>query len=97
MPAVKDPHAVLLKMITDTKAELLVTQAALAVALSELAKLSPDPRNYVADAEMRILVMGHAVGEGMAGSETRPEAMSGVADRIANWAEMLVREKVPAA
>lgn len=96
MPVTKDPHDILLRMITDTRAELLVTQAALAVALSESARLSADPPNCVADAAMRILAMGDAVGDGMAGSEVRPEAMSLVADRIARWAEMLVREKTPA-
>jgi hypothetical protein len=77
-------------MVTEVKAELLVTQAALAVALAGLARLSADPKASVAEVAMEILVFGRAVGSGLNGPTARPEAMSAVADRIAGWAEAMV-------
>ena len=88
-----DPVGDLVRMVTEVKAELLVTQAALAVALSGLARLTADPKACVAETAMEILVFGRAVGSGMNGAMARPEVMSAAADRIANWAETMVAAK----
>ena len=85
-----EPLGDLVRMVTEVKAELLVTQAALAVALAGIARLAADPKACVADAAMEILVFGQAVGNGLSGPLARPEVVSAAADRIANWAESMV-------
>lgn len=77
--------------VVELRAELMVTQAALASAIAEIARLGPEPKAAVADAVSRLLGFADAAAAGLRGQPlVRPEIPTGAALRIAEWAEGLV-------
>jgi hypothetical protein len=72
----------------ELRAELLVTQAALAGALAELARQDPEPNAAMGDTVTRLLGFAGAAASGLAGQPgARPRAVTDAAARIAAWAE----------
>jgi hypothetical protein len=77
--------------IVELRAELTVTQAALAAAMAEIAKLGPDPKPNLGDAVSRLLGFAEAAAAGLQGQPlVRPQAPTDAALRMADWAEGLL-------
>jgi hypothetical protein len=74
--------------LLELRAELLVTQAALAGALAELARREPEPGAALGDAVTRLLGFAGAAASGLVGQPgARPRAVTDAAARLAAWAE----------
>jgi hypothetical protein len=83
--------------IVELRAELMVTQAALAAAMTEIARLAPEPKLMLADAVSRLLGFADAAAAGLQGQPlVRPEAPTSAALRMADWAEGLLASGVQA-
>lgn len=77
--------------VLELKAELMVTQAALAAAMAEIARLGPDPRPALAEAVARLLGFAEAAAAGLRGQNpANPQAPTAAALRMADWAEGLL-------
>lgn len=77
--------------VMELRAELTVTQAALAAAMAEIAKLTPEPKPALGDAVARLLGFADAAAAGLAGQAmVRPQAPTQAALRMADWAEGLL-------
>jgi hypothetical protein len=77
--------------VVELRAELTVTQAALASAMAEIARLSPEPRPNLADAVSRLLGFAEAAAAGLQGQRlVRAQAPTDAAVRMADWAEGLL-------
>lgn len=74
--------------LVEMRAELLVTQAALAVLMAEMARSGKDPEALLGDSVVRLLGFAESAALGLAGQPgvlmTAPTA---AALRIADWAE----------
>ncbi|WP_137180379.1 hypothetical protein [Roseomonas sp. AR75] len=80
--------------LVELRAELTVTQAALAAAMAEIARLGPEPKPDLADAVSRLLGFAEAAAAGMKGQPlARPQAPTDAALRMADWAEGLLSNK----
>ncbi|WP_237216079.1 hypothetical protein [Falsiroseomonas oryziterrae] len=80
--------------VVELRAELMVTQAALAGAMAEIARLSPEPKPMLADAVSRLLGFADAAASGLRGAApARPEIATEAALRMADWAEGLLASK----
>lgn len=80
--------------VLELRAELLVTQAALAGALAELARGRPEPEAGLGDSVARLLGFADAAGKGLSGQPgVRPQAPTEAALRMAEWAEGLLTTK----
>lgn len=80
----------IVRLLGEVQAELVVTQAALALALANLARLTEDPHDYMATQAVRILGLGQSASDGMTSGAIRPEVGTACAERIAGWAEALI-------
>lgn len=77
--------------VVELRAELMVTQAALAAAMAEIARLAPEPKQMLGDAVSRLLGFADAAAAGLQGQPlVRPDAPTGAALRMADWAEGLL-------
>jgi hypothetical protein len=77
--------------VAELRAELMVTQAALAAAMAEIARHSPEPTPTLAEAVSRLLGFADAAASGLRGHwPARPEAPTDAALRMAEWAEGLL-------
>ena len=77
--------------VVELKAELMVTQAALAAAMAEIARLGPDPRPALAEAVARLLGFADAAAAGLRDQgPANPQAPTAAALRMADWAEGLL-------
>jgi hypothetical protein len=77
--------------LVEMRAELMVTQAALAAAMAEIARLSPEPRPGLGEAVARLLGFADAAASGLRNQPlVRPEAPTDAALRMADWAEGLL-------
>lgn len=77
--------------VVELRAELMVTQAALAAAMAEIARLGPEPKAAIGDAVSRLLGFADAAAAGLRGQAlVRPEMPTGAALRMADWAEGLL-------
>lgn len=77
--------------VAELRAELMVTQAALAAAMAEIARRAPDPSGSMGDAVVRLLGFAGAAGAGLANRPgVQPETVSASAERMAGWAEGLL-------
>ena len=77
--------------VVELKAELMVTQAALAAAMAEIARLTPDPRPALAEAVARLLGFADAAAAGLRDhAPANPQAPTAAALRMADWAEGLI-------
>lgn len=84
--------------VVEMRAELMVTQAALAAAMAEIARLSPAPKPMLGDAVCRLLGFADAAAAGLRGQPpARPEAPTDAALRMAEWAEGLLSGPQPPA
>jgi hypothetical protein len=82
--------------IVELRAELMVTQAALAAAMAEIARLGPEPKPSLADAVSRLLGFADAAAAGLKDQPlVRSEAPTGAALRMADWAEGLLAGAQP--
>lgn len=80
--------------VVELRAELMVTQAALAAAMAELARLGPEPTSSLADAVARLLGFADAAAAGLKGQPlVRSDAPTTSALRMADWAEGLLAGK----
>jgi len=80
--------------VVELRAEMMVTQAALAAAMAEIARLSPEPKPMLADAVSRLLGFAEAASAGLKGAApARPETATEAALRMADWAEGLLASK----
>lgn len=80
--------------VVELRAELMVTQAALAAAMAEIARLGPDPKPMLADSVARLLGFAEAAASGLAGQKlVRAQAPTQAALRMADWAEGLLASK----
>jgi hypothetical protein len=78
--------------LVELRAELTVTQAALAAAMAEIARLGPEPKPALADAVSRLLGFAEAAAAGLQGQTlVRPQAPTDAALRMADWAEGLLK------
>ena len=83
--------------VVEMRAELTVTQAALAAAMAELARLGPEPKATLGDAVSRLLGFADAAAAGLRGQDTvRSQAPTDAALRMADWAEGLLADRNPA-
>lgn len=83
--------------VVELRAELMITQAALAAAMAEIARLGPEPKPTLADAVSRLLGFADAAAAGLRGQpHVRPEAPTAAALRMADWAEGLLFSPAPA-
>ncbi len=83
--------------VVEMRAELMVTQAALAAAMAEIARLTPDPKPGLAEAVARLLGFADAAASGLRNQPlVRPEAPTDAALRMADWAEGLLHGPVKA-
>lgn len=74
--------------VIELRAELLVTQAALAAAMAELARVNPEPSAHLGDAVARLLGFAEAAAVGLGHQPgLRAQAPTSAALRIADWAE----------
>jgi len=77
--------------IMEMRAELMVTQAALAATMAEVARLAPEPSPTLAEAVSRLIGFSEAAAAGLRGQPlARPEAPTDAAVRMAEWAEGLL-------
>ncbi|PWS37905.1 hypothetical protein DFH01_00890 [Falsiroseomonas bella] len=77
--------------LVELRAELTVTQAALAAAMAEIARLGPEPKPGLADAVSRLLGFADAAAAGLQGQKlVRAQAPTDAALRMADWAEGLL-------
>lgn len=77
--------------LVELRAELLITQAALAGVIAELAKASPEPRQALGDAVARMLGFADAAAVGLTAQRgARAQAPTEAALRMADWAEGMV-------
>lgn len=82
--------------IVELRAELMVTQAALAAAMAEIARLGPEPKPSLADAVSRLLGFADAAAAGLKGQPlVRSDVPTGAALRMADWAEGLLAGAQP--
>lgn len=80
--------------VVELKAELMVTQAALAAAMAEIARLGPDPRPALAEAVSRLLGFADAAASGLRDQgPANPQAPTAAALRMADWAEGLLASR----
>lgn len=80
--------------VVELRAELMVTQAALAAAMAEIARLDAEPKAAVADAVARLLGFADAAAAGLRGQPlVRPDIPTGAALRMAEWAEGLLETR----
>jgi hypothetical protein len=77
--------------LVELRAELLVTQAALAGTMAELARGTPEPRQALGDAVARMLGFADAAATGLAAQHgARSQAPTEAALRMADWSEGLM-------
>ena len=80
--------------MVELRAELMVTQAALASAMAELARGAAEPKPALAEAVSRLLGFADAAAAGLKGQPlVRPQAATGAALRMADWAEGMLEAK----
>ncbi|WP_270936552.1 hypothetical protein [Falsiroseomonas oryzae] len=80
--------------VVELRAELMVTQAALAAAMAEVARLGQEPKPALADSVARLLGFADAAAAGLRGQpHVRPQAPTTAALRMADWAEGLLAGK----
>ncbi len=80
--------------LLELQAELMVTQAALSVAMAEIAQLSPEPRPALGDAVSRLLGFAEAAAAGLANHPlAKPRVPTDAALRMADWAEGMLAPK----
>jgi hypothetical protein len=77
--------------LAELRAELLVTQAALAGAMAEIARLTRDPSVALGEATARALGFAEAAARGLEAGGGRPQSVTAAADRFAGWAEAFLR------
>lgn len=83
--------------VVELRAELMVTQAALAAAMAEIARLGPDPKPTLAEAVARLLGFADAAASGLNGKpRVNAQAPTSAALRMADWAEGLLVSRTPA-
>ena len=77
--------------IMELRAELMVTQAALASAMAEVARLSPDPKPLLGESVARLLGFADAAASGLRDQpRVNAQAPTTAALRMADWAEGLL-------
>lgn len=77
--------------VMELRAELMVTQAALASAMAEVARLSPDPKPLLGEAVARLLGFADAAASGLRDQpRVNAQAPTTAALRMADWAEGLL-------
>jgi hypothetical protein len=77
--------------VVEMRAELMVTQAALAAAMAEIARLGPEPKPVLAEAVARLLGFADAAAAGLRDQpRVNPQAPTIAALRMADWAEGLL-------
>jgi hypothetical protein len=80
--------------VVELRAELMVTQAALAAAMAEIARLAPEPKPVLAEAVSRLLGFADAAASGLQGQPlVRAQVPTDAALRMADWAEGLLVTK----
>jgi hypothetical protein len=83
--------------VAELRTELMVTQAALAAAMAEIARLAPEPKPVLAEAVARLLGFADAAASGLRTQpEANPQAPTAAALRMADWAEGLLAGTTPA-
>ncbi len=84
--------------VAELRAALMVTQAALAAAMSEIARLTPEPKPALAEAVSRLLGFADAAASGLRGNwPARPAAATDAALRMAGGAAGLLAAPRPQA
>lgn len=74
--------------VVELRAELLVTQAALAAVMADVAKVAPEPAAQLGDSVARLLGFGESAARGLAAQPgTTATGPTAAALRIAEWAE----------
>jgi hypothetical protein len=77
--------------IMELRAELMVTQAALASAMAEIARLAPEPNPLLGEAVARLLGFADAAASGLRDQPlVNAQAPTTAALRMADWAEGLL-------
>ena len=77
--------------VMELRAELMVTQAALASAMAEVARLSPEPKPLLGEAVARLLGFADAAASGLRDQpRVNAQAPTTAALRMADWAEGLL-------
>jgi hypothetical protein len=80
-----------LSAVMELRAELMVTQAALASAMAEVARLSPDPKPLLGESVARLLGFADAAASGLRDQpRVNAQAPTTAALRMADWAEGLL-------
>lgn len=81
-------------MMAELRAELLVTQAALAGVVAEMAKAQPEPQQALGDAIARMLGFAEAAAVGLTAQRgARAQAATEAALRMADWSEGMLASK----
>lgn len=85
-----EPQARLLRelaqSVAELRAELLVTQAALAMVSADLARATPEPAAHLGDLAVKVLGFAEAAARGLGRSGEGINVTAGAA-RLTDWAE----------
>ncbi|MBX6376618.1 MAG: hypothetical protein IRZ13_20620 [Acetobacteraceae bacterium] len=79
--------------IGELRADLLVTQAALASLAADVARLASEPEHMLGSLNAKVLGFAEAAARGLPAGAGRPEAVTAAAARFADWAESFLHNR----
>jgi hypothetical protein len=79
--------------VGELRADLLVTQAALASVAADLARRAEEPEDALGSLNAKVLGFAEAAARGLPPGAGRPEAVTAAAARFADWAEGFLRSR----
>jgi hypothetical protein len=93
----EEPQAAMLKelarSVAELRAELLVTQAALAAIAADQARATAEPAANLGDFSAKVLGFAEAAARGLAETQGRAESVTAAASRFVDWAEGFLRAR----
>ncbi|GGG43832.1 hypothetical protein GCM10010964_34030 [Caldovatus sediminis] len=79
--------------VGELRADLLVTQAALASLAADVARVAAEPEHALGSLNAKVLGFAEAAARGLPPGAGRPEAVTAAAARFADWAESFLRSR----
>ncbi|MBW8269111.1 hypothetical protein [Caldovatus aquaticus] len=79
--------------VGELRADLLVTQAALASLAADVARVAAEPDHVLGALNAKVLGFAEAAARGLPPGAGRPEAVTAAAARFADWAESFLRNR----
>jgi predicted regulator of Ras-like GTPase activity (Roadblock/LC7/MglB family) len=79
------------RTLVEVRADLIVTQAALATVMAEVARMSPQPAALIGDMVTQLMGFAESAARGLGPDcVSRAPALTASAHRVASWAEALL-------